>query len=213
MCPNTKAFFGTTTPKDCAACNAFMTDLSLIAQYDPSHFKVIYSYVTPVRFDLGFWNFLKFYLSKSLVPSVLKSVPNWVVSKRKSVSEKSKTSKKMFVTLSLVLTLNKSVKPLCSVNKFIHSDFSDSFPVPFSVYLHSWKGENRENQVKWSEEFHVMKASTCPTSKNSFGLWGRLTSLLPKVLIKIVIVRLNSGIIRLDISRNILKLKITINNW
>ena len=76
MCPNTKAFFGTTTPKDCAACNAFMTDLSLIAQYDPSHFKVIYSYVTPVRFDLGFWNFLKFYLSKSLVPSALKSVPN-----------------------------------------------------------------------------------------------------------------------------------------
>ena len=43
MCPNTKAFFGTTTPKDCAACNAFMTDLSLIAQYDPSHFKVKYS--------------------------------------------------------------------------------------------------------------------------------------------------------------------------
>ena len=40
MCPNTKAFFGQTTPKDCAACNAFMTDLSLIAQYDPSHFKV-----------------------------------------------------------------------------------------------------------------------------------------------------------------------------
>ena len=40
MCPNTKAFFGNTTPKDCAACNAFMTDLSLIAQYDPSHFKV-----------------------------------------------------------------------------------------------------------------------------------------------------------------------------
>ena len=122
MCPNTKAFFGTTTPKDCAACNAFMTDLSLIAQYDPSHFKVIYSHVTPVRFDLWFWNFLKFYLSKSLAPSVLKSVPNWVVSKQKSVSEKSKTLKKMFVTLSLVLTLNKSVKPLCSVNKFIHSD-------------------------------------------------------------------------------------------
>ena len=43
MCPNTKAFFGNTTPKDCAACNAFMTDLSLIAQYDPSHFKVIYT--------------------------------------------------------------------------------------------------------------------------------------------------------------------------
>ena len=54
MCPNTKAFFGTTTPKDCAACNTFMTDLSLIAQYDPSHFKVIYSYVTPVLFDFGF---------------------------------------------------------------------------------------------------------------------------------------------------------------
>lgn len=86
---------------------------------------ILYSYITPVRFDRGFWNFLKFYLSKSLVPWAPKFVPNWVVSKQKSVSEKSKTSKKMFVTLSLVLTRNKSVKPLCSVNKFIHSDFSD----------------------------------------------------------------------------------------
>ena len=82
MCPNTKAFFGTTTPKDCAACNAFMTDLSLIAQYDPSHFKVKYSALTHsvhgsfTSRDVWPWNYIKNYLSKSSVLSAPKSVLN-----------------------------------------------------------------------------------------------------------------------------------------
>ena len=37
------------------------------------------------------------------------------------VPEKSKTLKKMSETLSLASTPNKSAKPLCSVNKIIHS--------------------------------------------------------------------------------------------
>ena len=124
MCPNTKAFFGTTTPKDCAACNAFMTDLSLIAQYDPSHFKVKYKAMIVLTGRVSphdIWP-IKNYFSKSSVPSAPKSVPNWEVLKLKFVSERSKILKKMSETLSLVPTPNKSAKPLCFVNKFIHSD-------------------------------------------------------------------------------------------
>ena len=60
------------------------------------------------------------------MPSAPKSVLNWEVSKLKSVLEKSKTLKKMFVTLLSVLILNKSAKPLCSANKSIHSRFPNS---------------------------------------------------------------------------------------
>ena len=70
---------------------------------------------------LGLGMILRKYFSKSSVPSAPKSVLNWEVLKLKFVSEKSKTSKKMSETLSLVPTPNKSAKPLCSVNKFIHS--------------------------------------------------------------------------------------------
>ena len=125
MCPNTKAFFGQTTPKDCAACNAFMTDLSLIAQYDPSHFKVGNHYCV-------FFLAARFF-SKSLELSALKSVLNWVDLKQKSVLEKLRISKKMFVTLSLVLIPNKSAKLLCSVNKFIISNVE--FSIVFSDFF------------------------------------------------------------------------------
>ena len=87
-----------------------------IQRYDSKHSQGMWGPET-----LGLGVILNNYLSKSSVPSAPKSVLNWEVLKLKFVSEKSKTSKKMSETLSLVPTPNKSAKPLCSVNKFIHS--------------------------------------------------------------------------------------------